>query len=111
MSILSPLIARRFSEVFFVDSSSVDAISADLKTIALAKAWGDTPEAGKQGLSLQKDRWLLVFNNADDVKINLRQYFPIGSHGEYVITSRNRETSLLSPRGHCQVPAHGRQRI
>ncbi|KAJ7847594.1 P-loop containing nucleoside triphosphate hydrolase protein [Mycena olivaceomarginata] len=44
------------------------------------------------GLSTQSgkhDNWLLLFDNADDPKINLNSFFPRGNHGNIIITSRN----------------------
>jgi len=35
--------------------------------------------------------WLLVFDNADNVELNLRKYFPACSSGNILITTRNRE--------------------
>ncbi|KAJ6587311.1 hypothetical protein B0H10DRAFT_2094124 [Mycena sp. CBHHK59/15] len=81
----------RFSEIYFVDSSSEQTIENDLVTIAVAKKCGKTAKDSLLWLSLQHKEWLLVFNNADDTRLNLVQYFPTGSHGNIIITSRNRE--------------------
>ncbi|KAJ7262824.1 hypothetical protein C8J57DRAFT_1333874 [Mycena rebaudengoi] len=37
-------------------------------------------------LAQQCEEWLLVFNNADDVNLNLAQFFPSCSHGNILIT-------------------------
>ncbi|KAJ7604737.1 hypothetical protein B0H17DRAFT_968290, partial [Mycena rosella] len=42
-------------------------------------------------LSHQRKKWLIIFNNADDTHLNLVRYFPSGSHGNILITSRNRD--------------------
>ena len=43
-------------------------------------------------LASQTDRnWLLLFDNADNVDLKLRKYFPSCSFGNIVITTRNRE--------------------
>ncbi|KAJ7675168.1 hypothetical protein B0H17DRAFT_836212, partial [Mycena rosella] len=36
-------------------------------------------------------KWLIIFNNADDTHLNIVRYFPSGSHGNIIITSRNRD--------------------
>jgi hypothetical protein len=72
-----------------VDSSSEQTIENDLVTIAVAKKLGKTAEDIRLWLSHQRTEWLLVFNNADDIRLNLVQYFPSGSHGNIIITSRN----------------------
>ncbi|KAJ7448407.1 hypothetical protein FB451DRAFT_1375405 [Mycena latifolia] len=61
----------RFSEVYFIDSSSQKTIESDLSSIA------------------HHIEWLMVFNNADDAQLKLSQYFPSCSHGNIIITSRN----------------------
>ena len=49
-------------------------------------------EASLRWLASQTDRnWLLVFDNADNVDLNLKQYFPSCSSGNILITTRNRE--------------------
>ena len=35
--------------------------------------------------------WLLLFDNADDVDLKLKKYFPLCSSGNILITTRNRE--------------------
>jgi tetratricopeptide (TPR) repeat protein len=94
----------RFNEVFFVDASSEKTIMAEFKKLALLKRHGSTAEAGQQWLSVNKCHWLLIFDNADDVELNIRKFFPTGPHANIIITSRNQETQLLSPKGHHDVP-------
>ncbi|KAJ7697794.1 P-loop containing nucleoside triphosphate hydrolase protein, partial [Mycena rosella] len=79
----------RFSEVYFVDSSSEQTIENDLATIALAKKFGKDFEVTLRWLAQQQTEWLILFNNADDINLNLGRYFPAGSHGNILITSRN----------------------
>jgi len=59
-----------FSDVFFIDATTAQTIDADLKNI------GD---------------------NADDTTLDLSQFFPSCSHGNILITSRNRETIIHAP--------------
>ncbi|THH16169.1 hypothetical protein EW146_g4419 [Bondarzewia mesenterica] len=80
----------RFSDVFFVDASTADTIEADLKNIALAEGVGDSALDATSWLAGRRENWLLLFNNADDPSLNLRSHFPPCSHGNIIITSRNR---------------------
>ena len=49
-------------------------------------------EASLRWLTSQTDQnWLLVFDNADNVDLKLKQYFPSCSSGNILITTRNRE--------------------
>ncbi|KAJ7697165.1 hypothetical protein B0H17DRAFT_891039, partial [Mycena rosella] len=42
-----------------------------------------------QWLKSKPDEWLLFFDNADDPKMDLNNYFPQCTHGNILITSRN----------------------
>ncbi|KAJ7445478.1 hypothetical protein FB451DRAFT_1376172 [Mycena latifolia] len=86
----SSMLESRFPDVYFVDSSSQQTIENDLMTLALAKKVGQTFQ----------DKWLIVFNNADDINLNLGQYFPSGSHGNILVTSRNPDLGQLAQATH-----------
>ena len=92
----------RFSDVFYVDASTKDTISASLITIALAKGIGESEDDTIGWLSRQREAWMLVLDNADDPTLNLRPYLPSCSHGNILITSRNRETCFYALQ-FCQV--------
>ncbi|KAJ7099151.1 hypothetical protein C8R44DRAFT_716814 [Mycena epipterygia] len=78
-----------FTNIFFIDSSSIETIETGLKNIAKTKAVGDSSQSALQYLRSKKEEWLLFFDNADDPKINLNDYFPQCDHGNIIITSRN----------------------
>ncbi|KAJ7438751.1 hypothetical protein FB451DRAFT_1378124 [Mycena latifolia] len=90
----------RFPDVYFVDGSSQQTIENDLVTLALAKKVGKTFQDSLLWLSNQHREWLIVFNNADDINLNLGQYFPSGSHGNILITSRNPDLGQLAQATH-----------
>jgi hypothetical protein len=95
----------RFSDVFFVDASSANTINVDLENIARAKEVGKSPQDALAWLARQHEEWLVLFNNADDITFNLRNFFPICSHGNILITSRNQDMRSLapSPKSYCKV--------
>src|ERR1700722_18018218 len=99
------LLYQRFSEVLFVDASTVETITADLRSIAVAKGIGDSKNDTLNWLSRQRKEWLLLFNNANDTMLNLRDYFPCCSHGNILITSRNYKIRqhATSQQSHCKV--------
>ncbi|KAG9125348.1 hypothetical protein FRC07_007991 [Ceratobasidium sp. 392] len=66
----------RFWDVFYVDASSDETISADLKMIALVKGAGSTADDALTWLAAQDEKWLIVFNNADNTSLDLQRYFP-----------------------------------
>ncbi|KAJ7447413.1 P-loop containing nucleoside triphosphate hydrolase protein, partial [Mycena latifolia] len=80
----------RFSEVYFIDSSSQQMTESDLSAIAHVKGVGKTFQDTLGWLCHQHTEWLMVFNNADDAQLKLSRYFPSCSHGNIIITSRNR---------------------
>ncbi|KAJ7440033.1 hypothetical protein FB451DRAFT_1445171 [Mycena latifolia] len=90
----------RFQDVYFVDSSSQQTIENDLTTLALAKKVGKTFQDSLLWLSNQHTEWLIVFNNADDINLNLSQYFPAGSHGNILVTSRNPDLGEIAQATH-----------
>ncbi|KAJ7434411.1 hypothetical protein FB451DRAFT_1379819 [Mycena latifolia] len=94
------ILESRFPDIYFVDSSSQQTIENDLATLALAKKVGKTFQDSLLWLSNQHTEWLIVFNNADDVNLNLVQYFPSGSHGNILVTSRNPDLRQLAQATH-----------
>jgi hypothetical protein len=95
----------RFSEVFFLDASSANTLSADLMNIAQAKGAGESLKDALGWLSRKQEEWLLLYDNADDTTLNLHNYFPHCSHGNILITSRNRDTHHYAPslKSNCKV--------
>lgn len=57
-------------------------------------------DASLRWLTNRRDgNWLLFFDNADDVRLKLKKYFPQRSSGNIVITTRNQELRLYAARG------------
>ena len=79
----------RFSEILFIDASTKVTTVASLESIALSKGVGSTADDTLKWLQAQKSEWLLLFNNADDKTLNLRNFFPSCGHGNILITSRH----------------------
>jgi hypothetical protein len=92
-----------FSEVFFIDASTTQTIETDLKNIALNRRIGETANDTITWLARQRKDWLLLFNNADNIRVNLNKYFPSCSHGNILITSRNQETRIHAPGSNYKV--------
>ena len=86
-----------FSDVFFIDATTAQTIDADLKNIALGKKIGEIANDTIIWLTGKREEWLILFDNADDTTLNLSQFFPPCSHGNILITSRNRETLIHAP--------------
>ncbi|KAJ7756939.1 hypothetical protein B0H16DRAFT_1457834 [Mycena metata] len=81
--------SSRFSDIFFIDTSTIAMIETGLKNIAILKDFGGSPEDGLLWLTSKVEEWLLFFDNADDPNINLNDFIPQCNHGNIIITSRN----------------------
>ena len=99
------LLYQRFSEVFFIDASTVVTITADLRSIAITKGIGNSENDALNWLSKQRREWLLLFDSADDMMLNLQDYFPRSARGNILITSRNHDIHqhVTGQQSHCKV--------
>ncbi|KAJ6535462.1 P-loop containing nucleoside triphosphate hydrolase protein, partial [Mycena capillaripes] len=79
---------HRFSEILYVDATSEQTIQMDLQTIA-PEAVGKSTEASVRWLAGKQEEWLLLFDSADDVKLDLSKFFPSCTFGNILITTRN----------------------
>ncbi|KAJ6547959.1 hypothetical protein DFH09DRAFT_632177 [Mycena vulgaris] len=82
-------LSARFSDIFLIDTSTTETIDTGLKNIAATQNAGSTAQDGLDWLSSKPADWLLFFDNADDPKIDLNNFFPHRKHGNILITSRN----------------------
>ncbi|KAK7012647.1 FabD/lysophospholipase-like protein [Favolaschia claudopus] len=60
-----------------------------------ARKRSDTYETGLQLLAHKQDEWLLLFDNANDTKVDIAKFFPNCSFGNILITTRNQEVCTL----------------
>ena len=84
-----------FSYVFWIDASSFESIEMSLRgisSIPAAQDFGvdDSTQSFLQWISCIQDEWLIVFDNADDPPPEaVAKFFPSGSRGNILVTSRN----------------------
>ncbi|KAJ7813412.1 P-loop containing nucleoside triphosphate hydrolase protein [Mycena olivaceomarginata] len=84
---------HRFSEIFYIDATSEQTIETDLKAGAPAVV-GESNEAILHWLANQQEEWLLFFDNADDVQLDISKFFPCCTFGNILITTRNQELCI-----------------
>jgi hypothetical protein len=84
-----------------IGASTTETIDIGLKAVATARKIGDPSQDALKWFAAKQEHWLLLFNNADDPKINLNKFFPKCNHGNILITSRN--PGLHGYGGHSQV--------
>lgn len=91
--------------MFYIDATTCETISAGLTTLAKGANVGKSQDAGLAWLVSRKERWLLVFDNADDPKLNLHEFFPACTHGDILITTRNQQmrAHTQEPNAYCSV--------
>ncbi|QRV95519.1 kinesin light chain [Ceratobasidium sp. AG-Ba] len=87
---------ERWSDIVYVDATSTETLQSTLGGFAAARNPGDTYEDALRWLGSSTTTWLMLFDNADDPSVNLRQYFPKGTRGRILITTRAREVALYS---------------
>jgi hypothetical protein len=89
-----------FKYVFFIDGSSEASIKSDLiALIQLASPAGSDIDLEGVMSFLQNPRngrWLIVFDNVDDINLRLSSFLPQCHHGAIVITTRNQALGLLA---------------
>ena len=80
-----------FSNVFYIDATNEQTLQTDLEAITP----GNIEQSANASLhwlaSQHKGNWLLLFDNADDVNLKLKKFFPQCLSGNILITTRNRE--------------------
>ncbi|KAM3088918.1 hypothetical protein ACMFMG_000539 [Clarireedia jacksonii] len=91
-------IREEFWGVFWVDVAKASTAESDF--IAIAKLLGCSVESIPDTLhvlaNLQQS-WLLILDNADDPDFDYQIYFPSGTHGAVLMTSRIPECQKYSP--------------
>ncbi|CAE6459942.1 unnamed protein product [Rhizoctonia solani] len=94
-----------WAEVLYVDASSRDTITTDLRAFSLAKEIGSTYEDTIRWLVSTQMPWLLVFDNADSPSLKLQDFFPQCNHGSILITTRLRNMGALAqgPDADCRI--------
>ncbi|KAJ6533869.1 hypothetical protein DFH09DRAFT_1284320 [Mycena vulgaris] len=92
-----------FTKQFFINASSLQTLDTAFKNIAISHKIGKTSEDASLWLISLIEEWMLFFDNADDPNIDLFQFFPRCTHGNIIITSRNRELAVHAPRSYSRV--------
>ncbi|KAH8834489.1 hypothetical protein DL96DRAFT_1522180 [Flagelloscypha sp. PMI_526] len=90
----------RFSNIYFIDASSKLTLENDLASIAAGPSDQPSVDDALRMLRSQQDEWLLFFDNADDPSFDLRPYTS-WTHGNILITTRNRELCVHAPK--CSI--------
>src|SRR5271155_3087322 len=99
-----PVNIHSFWGVFWVDVSSKSAAAAGFLRISnILGSLSEKIDDTRYLLSNAKHDWLLILDNADDPKRNYECYFPSGTRGTILMTSRVPECSRYSTVGFEQL--------
>lgn len=91
--------------MLYIDATTRETVSAGLIALAQAANAGESEREALAWLVSQKERWLLVFNNADDPDLQLHDFFPPCAHGDILLTTRNQHMASYTtgPESFCYV--------
>jgi hypothetical protein len=79
----------RFSDIFYIDATNQQTLEADLTTITPTDVEKSVDACMHWLATKHSHNWLLFFDNADDVQLNLAKFFPKCRFGNILITTRN----------------------
>ncbi|KAG8744215.1 hypothetical protein FRC10_010577 [Ceratobasidium sp. 414] len=85
-----------WADILFVDATSRETATRTLEAFAKERKVGQTHQDMIRWLGSWRERWLMVFDNADDPSLALSELFPIGNHGSILVTTRLGNLSLLA---------------
>ncbi|QRV95741.1 kinesin light chain [Ceratobasidium sp. AG-Ba] len=88
-----------WSDVVFVDAATHESAIAALAGFAKEKNVGESHESALKWLGSQRERWLMVIDNADDPNVDIRPYMPSNNHGSIIITTRIKQHVALARGG------------
>jgi hypothetical protein len=87
---------NEWTYVIYLDASSRQSIETTLQDFAQVNKIGDTHEDTIKWLEFRREKWLLVFDNADDPSTNIRDFFPGGTRSSILITTRLADLAMLA---------------
>jgi hypothetical protein len=91
--------SHRFSDIFYIDATNQQTLEVDLAAITPTNI-EQSVDASKHWLATKhEENWLLFFDNADDVQLNLATFFPKCRFGNILITTRNPQLSIYADQG------------
>ncbi|CAE7072079.1 unnamed protein product [Rhizoctonia solani] len=88
---------KQWDHIIYVDASSSESIEKGFKDFAAAQNVGQTRDDLIGWLESCGERWLVVFDNADDPSTHIQRYIPArGQGGSVIITTRLPDVAALA---------------
>ncbi|KAL8719057.1 MAG: hypothetical protein Q9225_003891 [Loekoesia sp. 1 TL-2023] len=96
---------EEFWGIFWVDASSTESLERGY--LQMAEVCGLEPQVSvvKRWLSNISEPWALVLDNADDPRVDISYYFPVGNRGVILITTRNPDCKVHATVGSYELGA------
>jgi hypothetical protein len=89
----------RFSDIFYIDATNQQTLEADLATITPTDVEESVDACMHWLATKHTQNWLLFFDNADDIQLDLAKCFPKCRFGNILITTRNPHLQILADSG------------
>ncbi|KAK0212000.1 hypothetical protein IW262DRAFT_1518855, partial [Armillaria fumosa] len=89
----------RFTHIWFFDATSDATLAADFKRLGKAAGINESVDNVRDFLRRMHEDWLVIFDNADDPKVNLCKYIPQCKYGNVIITSHLTEVHQMASLG------------
>ena len=86
----------RFSDIFYIDATNQQTLEADLATITPTDVEKSVDACMYWLANKHSQNWLLFFDNADDIQLNLAKFFPKCRFGNILITTRNPQLRIYA---------------
>ncbi|KAG8702980.1 hypothetical protein FRC08_003134 [Ceratobasidium sp. 394] len=77
-----------WADILFVDATSRETATSALEAYAKDLKVGQTDRDAIRWLENRRERWLVVYDNADDPSVRIADFFPGGNHGSILVTTR-----------------------
>ncbi|KAK0493608.1 hypothetical protein EDD18DRAFT_1078291, partial [Armillaria luteobubalina] len=89
----------RFTYIWFFNATSDATLAADFRKLGKAACVGESVNDIRDFLEKMHEDWLVIFDNADDPKVDLSKYIPQCNHGNVIITSHLTEAHQMASLG------------
>ncbi|KAL9606787.1 MAG: hypothetical protein Q9179_000077 [Wetmoreana sp. 5 TL-2023] len=98
---------EEFWGIFWIDASNAESLERGYLQIAKVCGLEGLVSVVKRWLSNISEPWALILDNADDPRLDISPYFPVGNRGVVLITTRNPDCKLHSTVGSYELGAMG----
>ena len=88
-----------------MDASSTESLERGYLQVAEACGLESRVSVVRRWLSNIPEPWVLILDNADDPRLDISSYFPVGSRGVILITTRNPDCEVYSTVGSYELGA------